>query len=223
MTPDERFRIASITTSFVATVVLRLVGEGKLSLSDNVEKLLPGLVPHGDGITVRQLLNHTSGIYDYEQDARLLTSYLNGNLGYTWTPRRLVALAVSHRPLFKPGARWSYSNTNYVILGLIVEAVTKSKLAEQLSRRILQPLGLKATRLGANANMGSPAAHGYYRRQDVTRLNFSFAWAAGSMVSTAGDVAHFYRARARGDSGSSLSSDVDSALGTLVDAAFCAS
>jgi D-alanyl-D-alanine carboxypeptidase len=192
--PDDRFRIASITKSFVATIVLQLVGEGKLSLTDTVEKFLPRLVPNGDKIKVRQLLNHTSGLYDYEQDPRVVAPYLNGNLGYTWTPRRLVALAVSHGPLFRPGARWSYSNTNYVLLGLIVEAVTKDKLASQLTRRILGPLGLKATRLGADANMGSPAAHGYYKGQDVTRLNFSFAWAAGSMVSTARDVARFYQA-----------------------------
>jgi len=140
------------------------------------------------------LLDHTSGLYDYESDPRLLTPYLSGNLGYTWTPRRLVALAVSHRPLFRPGARWSYSNTNYVVAGLIVEAVTKDKLARELSRRILGPLGLKTTRLGADANMGPPAAHGYYKGQDVTGLSFSFAWGAGSMVSTARDVARFYQA-----------------------------
>jgi D-alanyl-D-alanine carboxypeptidase len=194
MRPDDRFRIASITKSFVATVVLQLVGEGKLSLSDTVERWLPSLVPNGDKIRVRNLLNHTSGLYDYEMDPRLLTPYLKGNLGYVWTPRRLVALAVSHGPLFRTGARCSYSNTNYVLLGLIVEAVTRDKLASQLTRRILGPLGLKATRLGADANMGSPAAHGYYKGQDVTRLNFSFAWAAGSMVSTAREVARFYRA-----------------------------
>ena len=194
MRPDDRFRIASITKSFVATVVLQLVGEGKLSLSDTVEKFLPGLVPNGDKITVRQLLNHTSGLYDYESDPRLFAPYLSGNLGYTWTPRRLVALAVSHGPLFRPGARWSYSNTNYVIAGLIIEAVTKDKLAGELSRRIIGPLGLKATRLGADQHMGSPAAHGYYKGQDVTGLNFSFAWGAGSMVSTAGEVARFFQA-----------------------------
>jgi D-alanyl-D-alanine carboxypeptidase len=194
MRPDDRFRIASITKSFVATIVLQLVGEKRLSLSDSVEKFLPGLVPNGDRITVRQLLQHTSGLYDYEMDPRLYAPYLKGNLDYRWAPRQLVALGLSHGRLFAPGARWSYSNTNYVLLGLIVEAVTKHSLPAELTRRILRPLGLHTTRFGADANMGSPAAHGYFRGRDVAALNFSFAWGAGSMVSTAADVARFYRA-----------------------------
>jgi D-alanyl-D-alanine carboxypeptidase len=191
---NDRFRIASITKSFVATIVLQLVGEQKLSLSDTVGQYLPGLLPNGDAITVKELLQQTSGLYDYEQDPRLLAPYLRGNLGYRWTPRRLVAFAASHGQLFPPGARWSYSNTNYVVLGLIVEAVTKQPLADALALRILRPLGLRATRLGADRTMGSPAAHGYFRGQDVTALNFSFAWGAGSMVSTVRDVARFYQA-----------------------------
>jgi D-alanyl-D-alanine carboxypeptidase len=194
MRVNDRFRVASITKSFVATIVLQLVSENKLSLSDTVEQLLPGLLPNGAQITVTELLQHTSGLYDYENDPRLYAPYLKGNLGYTWTPQKLVALALTHQPLFSPGARWSYSNTNYLVLGLIIEAVTKHKLDDELTRRILRPLGLHATRLGADRTMGSPAAHGYYRGRDVSQLSFSFAWAAGSMVSTAGDVAQFYRA-----------------------------
>lgn len=190
----DHFRIASVTKSFVATVVLQLVGEGKLSLSDTVERFLPGLVPNGDGITVRQLLQHLSGLYNYDMDPRLFAPYLRGDLGYTWTPRQLVALAVSHPPVYGPGAHWSYSNTNYVLLGLIVEAVTGDTLANQLSKRILHPLGLQGTDLAAGQHMASPVAHGYYKGQDVTRLSFSFAWGAGSMVSTAADVARFYKA-----------------------------
>src|SRR5207247_1615364 len=103
---------------YVATVVLQLVGEHKLSLSDSVEHLLPGLVPNGNRITVRELLNHTSGLFDYEQDSRVLKPYLSGNLGYRWPPRTLVKIAVAHKPLFAPGARYSYSNTNYMLAGL---------------------------------------------------------------------------------------------------------
>jgi len=194
MRPDDRFRIASLTKSFVATVVLQLVGEKRMSLADPVARFLPGLVPKGEAITVRELLNHTSGLYDYEQDPRLYAPYLKGHLNYAWTPKQLVALAVSHRPPFTPGTHWSYSNTNYVLLGLIVEALTKHAFAGELTRRILRPLGLHATRFGADRNMGSPAAHGYFRGHDVTALNFSFAWGAGSMVSSAADVARFYKA-----------------------------
>jgi D-alanyl-D-alanine carboxypeptidase len=194
MQPDDRFRVGSITKSFVATVVLQLVGEQKLSLSDTVARFLPGLLPNGDVITVKELLQHTSGLYDYSMDPRVAAPYLKGDLGYRWTPRRLVAIAVEHGPLFPPGARWYYSSTNYVVLGLIIEAVTKHTLASELARRILGPLRLHATRLGADANMGSPAAHGYYKGRDVTPVSFSWAWGAGSMVSTAADVASFYRA-----------------------------
>jgi D-alanyl-D-alanine carboxypeptidase len=190
----DRFRVGSITKSFVATVVLQLVGEQRLSLSDTVARFLPGLLPQGKVITVKELLQHTSGLYDYSMDPRVAAPYLRGNLGYRWTPRRLVAIAVKHGQLFPPGARWYYSSTNYVVLGLIIEAVTKHTLASELTRRILGPLRLHATRLGADANMGSPAAHGYYKGRDVTPVSFSWAWGAGSMVSTAADVARFYQA-----------------------------
>ena len=124
MRPDDHFKIASLTKTYTATVVLQLVGEGKLSLDDTVEQRLPGLVPNGDKITIRQLLNHTSGLSDFEIDPRYLKPYLSGNFGYYWAPRQLVRMGVSHKPLFAPGTRYSYSNTNYVLAQLIVEKVT---------------------------------------------------------------------------------------------------
>lgn len=190
----DHFRVGSITKSFVATVVLQLVAEGKLSLADTVEQRLPGLVPKGNGITVRELLQHTSGLYDYAADARVYSPYLQGNLGYSWTPRRLVAIAVSHKPHFRPGARWSYSNTNYLLLGLIVEAVTRDTLGNELRRRIILPLGLHQTSFEAGPHIAAPAAHGYYNGIDVTTLSGSPYWAAGAIVSTAADVARFYQA-----------------------------
>jgi D-alanyl-D-alanine carboxypeptidase len=194
MQADDRFRVGSITKSFVATVVLQLVGEQKLSLSDTVARFLPRLLPNGDVITVKELLQHTSGLYDYSMDPSVSAPYLKGNLRYRWAPKRLVKIAVKHGQLFPPGARWYYSSTNYVVLGLIIEALTKHTLASELTRRILGPLRLHATRLAADANMGAPAAHGYYKSRDVTPVSFSWAWAAGSMVSTAADVARFYQA-----------------------------
>src|SRR5205814_8415107 len=104
MRAGDRFRIASLTKTYVATVVLQLVGEGKLSLADSTERFLPGLVPNGSRITIRELLNHTSGLFDYEQDQRVLKPYLSGDLGYHWPPWTLVKMAVSHKPLFPPGA-----------------------------------------------------------------------------------------------------------------------
>ena len=103
MSARDHFKIASLTKTYVATVVLQLVGEGKLNLSDSVEQWLPGLVPNGKNITLRQLLNHVSGIADFESDPRYLKPYLSGNLGYYWAPRQLVKMAVSHKPLFPPG------------------------------------------------------------------------------------------------------------------------
>jgi D-alanyl-D-alanine carboxypeptidase len=198
MRPGDRFRTASLTKSYVATVVLQLVGEGRLSLEDSIDDHLPGLVPGGDRITIRQLLNHTSGVFDLENDTRVLKPYLRSNLGYHWPPRRLVQIAVSHKPLFKPGARYSYSNTNYLVAGLIVQAVTKHSLGEELRRRIFRPLGLRATTFPTTPRMPNPHAHGYYvpgkpPALDVTGLS-PFPWAAGAIVSTAGDVATFYRA-----------------------------
>jgi D-alanyl-D-alanine carboxypeptidase len=96
MRADDRVRIASLTKTFVATVILQLVGEQKLSLNDSVERFVPGLVPNGSRITIRELLDHTSGLFDYERDARVLNPYLAGNLAYHWPPRTLVKLAVSH-------------------------------------------------------------------------------------------------------------------------------
>ena len=187
----DRFRIGSVTKTFVATVVLQLVAEGRLSLSDPVEKRLPGLVPNGRNITIRELLQHTSGLYDYTDDPRSFAPYLTGNLAYAWQPKQLVKIAVSHKPLFKPGARWSYSNTNYLLLGLILQAVTKDSIAGELTRRILKPLGLKSTTFVAGNKLPAPAAHGYYHGVDMALLSGSLYWAAGAIVSTGGDVSKF--------------------------------
>ena len=190
----DHFRAGSITKIFVATVVLELVGEGRLSLSDTVAKRLPGLVPNGARITLRELLQHTSGLYDYTDDPRLFAPYLSGNLAYAWRPRQLVKLAVSHKPVWPPGRVWSYSNTNYVLLGLIVQAVTKDTLGGELERRILRPLGLHDTRFASGTQILPPAAHGYFDGRDISGLSGSSYWAAGAMVSTAGDLARFLSA-----------------------------
>ncbi len=194
MQMNDRFRVGSITKSFVAAVVLQLVAAGNLSLDDNVDTLLPGLLAGGAGITIRELLQHTSGLYDYVSDPRVLGPYLKGALGYNWTPAELLEIAASHPALFPPGSRWSYSNTNYILLGLIVRAATGRSIGNQLSKAIFGPLHLQATSFEAGRHIGAPAAHGYYAGTDVTTLSGSWAWAAGAIVSTADDVADFYRA-----------------------------
>jgi D-alanyl-D-alanine carboxypeptidase len=196
----DRFRIGSVTKSFVATLVLQLVGEGKLGLDDPLERWLPGLVPNGDDITVRQLLQHTSGLYNYTDDLP--------EPPRRFRPRELVAIATGHKPLFAPGTAFSYSNTNYILAGMLVERVTGQPLAAQLHQRILQPLGLDDTELPTTQRtLASPHLRGYAppdedwqvsdgpaRLVDVTEMDTSWAWAAGAMVSTTTDLARFYQA-----------------------------
>jgi D-alanyl-D-alanine carboxypeptidase len=217
----DRFRIGSVTKSFVATLVLQLVGEGRLSLDDNLERWLPGLVPSGDQITVRQLLNHTSGLYNYTDDLP--------EPPRRFRPRELVAIATGHKPLFAPGTRFSYSNTNYILAGMIVERVTGDRLAAQLQRRIFRPLGLDTTELPTTQErIAGPHARGYSppdkgwrvtdgpaRLVDVTEMDTSWAWAAGAMVSTAADLARFYQALLGGQL---LAPELMAAMRTTVDA-----
>ena len=119
MSASDRFRIGSVTKTFVATIALQLVNEGKLSLDDNVERWLPGLIPNGRAITIRELLAHRSGLFDYIRDPRIPAPYQGGQLDHVWTPLQIVRMATKHRPLFAPGAagKQSYSNTGYVVLG----------------------------------------------------------------------------------------------------------
>jgi D-alanyl-D-alanine carboxypeptidase len=204
MRATDRFRIGSLTKTFVATVVLQLAGERKLALDDPVERWLPGLVPGGERITVRQLLNMTSGLFDYlvDGDQTVEKAYRKGNVTYVWKPRRLVEIAVSHEPRFAPGTAWSYCNTCYIVLGLIVEAASDHSLASELRRRIFDPLRLRGTSFDTKPRIAGRHAHGYEligkQLVDVSVLSPSFGWAAGAIVSTADDVARFYRALLRG-------------------------
>ena len=200
MRPNDRFRIASLTKSYTATVVLQLVGEGKLRLGDSVERWLPGLVPNGAAVTVNHLLSHTSGLFDFEHDPRVIEPYLAGNFGHYWSPRQLVEMAVSHEPLFPPGETASavYSSTNYVIAGLIVEAVTGSTIGAELDRRIFRRLGLRDTSYPTTPEIEGAHAHGYMLLGgpplfDVTGISPSLSPASGAIISTARDVADFYR------------------------------
>jgi D-alanyl-D-alanine carboxypeptidase len=196
--PDDRFRIGSVTKTFLATVVLQLVGEGKLDLDDPVEQVLPGKLRGGDGITLLQLLQQTSGLYDYLGDQRIYRPYLNGNVGYVWTPSQLLAIANEHKPRFRPGTKWEYSNTNYLVLGLIVEAVTGNPVGTELRRRVFERAGLRATTFDTKPTIAGRHMHGYLplnkRLTDVSVVSPSAAWTAGAIVSSAEDVARFYRA-----------------------------
>ena len=199
MRAENHFKIASLTKTFTATVLLQLVSEGKLSLDDSVQQRLPDVVPNGSKITIRQVLNHTSGLYDFELDPRYLKPYLAGDFAHYWSPRQLVVFGVSHKPLFAPGRGYSYSNTNYVVAQLIIERVTGRTIGAEFERRIFAPLHLRQTSYPTKPGLPSPYAHGYMLLgqpplTDVTGLSPSLAPGSGGIVSTTDDLATFYRA-----------------------------
>jgi D-alanyl-D-alanine carboxypeptidase len=207
MRPGLNYRVASVTKPFVATVVLQLVAEGRLSLSDTVDRWLPGILPYGDQVSIRQLLNHTSGVPEYLV-VPLLELYGSKQGRFrSWTPQELVALVADQPPLFAPGTTYSYSNTNYVLAGLIIEAATGRTLGQELKRRIIRPLGLGDTFFPVNRpDIPGRNARGYSLPLgdqgpvmdgpllDFTVYNPSLAWAAGNVVSDLGDLTRFFRA-----------------------------
>src|SRR5689334_8872318 len=144
LSADDQFRMASNTKTMVGTVALQLVAEHRLSLDDKVEKWLPGLVPNGGAITVRMLLNHTSGLPDYIYVPEALLS-ITGQVPRSWKPEELLALVAGEPPLAPPGASYSYSNTNYIAAGLILERAGRRSLPDLLNERIFRPLGLRDT------------------------------------------------------------------------------
>ncbi|MBG6064391.1 serine hydrolase domain-containing protein [Micromonospora ureilytica] len=200
-----RFRVGSTTKTFLATVVLQLVDEGSLRLDDTVDRWLPGVVPDGHRITVRQLLNHTSGLYDYLRTLPLppKPEFLN-NRWRTWSPAELVQRAVANPPVFDPpGSAFAYSNTAYLLLGQIVEEVTGQSYGEEIKRRVIKPLRLCDTSVpGASSRIAGPHPHGYVpilqngetSLVDYTRMNPSVMGAGGEMISTTGDLNRFFAA-----------------------------
>lgn len=191
MVPLDRIRIASVSKTFVATIVLQLMQEGWLTLDDTVERWLPGLVPNGDRMNLRHLLNHTSGLYNYLDNG--FVNSVQADPGRIWQPEELVAVATAHEPYFGPGepGRWRYSNTNYVLLGMVVERVTGNSLVSEIRSRILNPLNLYNTYFDPYESLPGGTAHGYAGNRDYTNLNLSFAWSAGNLVSTAEDLGRF--------------------------------
>ncbi|MEU8899413.1 serine hydrolase domain-containing protein [Nocardia sp. NPDC048505] len=204
--PDSRFRIGSITKTFVATVVLQLVDEGRVGLDRPIADHLPGVVPGGERITVRQLLNHTSGLYDYMKNPGMSTNRWRGTERFaTYRPEHLLEAAFRHPPYFEPGARFRYSNTNYIVLGSLIERVTGAHYGAEVERRILAPLRLSHTTVpGADPAIPEPAIRA---RQpitdgtvaDVTEMNPSLDWAAGEMLSTTADLDRFLGALLGGE------------------------
>lgn len=201
MAPGAEVRIGSITKTFVSTMALQLVAEHRLSLDDTVQKWQPGLVPNADQITVRELLQHTSGLYNYTDDPSFLPQLIGDPLR-AYTPRQLIAVSNAHPPLFAPGTGWSYSNTNYVVVGLILERVTHRPISALIQQRIVRPLRLAHTFFPEiSPDIPGYHAHGYLPPSltgdgwlDITRISPTWAWAAGAVVSNVDDMRAFYRA-----------------------------
>lgn len=212
----DHYRVGSITKTFVSTVLLQLEAEGRLSLDDTVDHWLPGVV-RGNGndgtkITLRRLLNHTSGIFDYTTDDDFVRTYFakDGFLQHrydTATPEHLAGIALAHEPNFAPGASWSYSNTNYVLAGMVIRKVTGHSYATEIRDRIIEPLGLRGTSVpGTTATLPRPSSRAYSKlartttgpTYDVTALNPSLASSSGEMISDNADLIRFYTALLHG-------------------------
>jgi D-alanyl-D-alanine carboxypeptidase len=185
--PSSRFRIGSVTKTFVATVVLQLVDEGTLALDDPIDRHLPGVVPNGTAITVRQILNHTSGIYDYAHERDWSTNRWRGDGRFrTYQPQELLDVAFAKAPYFPPGQGWRYSNTNYVVAALLIERLTGRPYGVEITERILRPLHLNQTSLpGTDPTVPEPHAHGEMISTTADLNRFIAALLGGDLLSPA--------------------------------------
>jgi D-alanyl-D-alanine carboxypeptidase len=200
MEPDTNVRIASISKIFTAVVVLQLVEEGQIELDAPVSTYLPDLLPNGDAITVRNLLQHTSGLYDYLEDRRFAgQAYQEAQRSFE--PRELVNYAAQFPLAFPPNSpgNWDYSSTNYVILGMIAEQVTGNTMAQEVRTRISEPLGLEQTVFAPYEPEPEDTASGYSQGVDQTNVAMSFAYATANIVSTPSEVRRFGEALINGE------------------------
>ncbi|WP_159620476.1 serine hydrolase domain-containing protein [Arthrobacter zhaoguopingii] len=200
---DGEVRIGSASKPFSAVVALQLVEEGLLELDRSVDTYLPGLIK-GEGIdpkaiTVRQLLQHTSGLPEYTTE--VIVNEASADRDIYRSPRDVLDLALGQPAIFPAGERHQYTNTNYIVLGLIIERVTQRPLAEQIHDRIVTPLDLKHTYLPEPGETGLRGEHplGYHtdakgELRDVTEYDSSTAWASGAMVSTPAELNTFMKA-----------------------------
>ncbi len=221
---DTHFRIASITKTMTSAVILQLAQEGKLKLDDPVSKYEPQ-VPDGDNITLAQLLEMRSGLYSFT-DAPEISEAMDDDPARVWTPQELLDIAFAQPAMFAPGAEYYYSNTNYVLLGLIIEQLDGKPLGESFEERLFEPLGMTDTFFPdpTDDSIPDPSSHGYLygsaahvmmgtpytpemqaeaeagtlEPTDFTGINHSFSFAAGAVISTAADLAIWMEALAGG-------------------------
>ncbi|MFE6099914.1 serine hydrolase domain-containing protein [Streptomyces laurentii] len=203
---DGQVRAGSNTKAFTAVVALQLVAEKKIALDAPVDTYLPGLL-RGEGIdgrhiTIRQLLQHTSGLPEYLDKGAILDDRQR-----YYEPRELLDSALAQKAHFSPGAKWEYINTNYLVAGLIIQKVTGRPLGEEINRRVVDRIGLRHTSFPTPGDMAihEPHPKGYHRDtagspwREVTELDPSWGWAAGAVVSTNSDLNRFYTALLGGE------------------------
>lgn len=191
MRPDLFMRIGSETKTFTVTALLQLVDQRRVALDDPISKYLPG-VPDGDRITLRELARMQSGLFNYSDDDRFARRLFADPLR-PYTPAQLLALSFSHPPAFPPGRGWQYSNTNAVLLGLVVERVSGRPLSDYLREHVFAPLGLRGTSLPSTNAYPQPHPQGYTQTPEgqavvATDWNPSWGWAAGSAISDLADL-----------------------------------
>ena len=199
MTPDLYMRIGSNTKSFTTTAILQLVEQDRLRLDDPIADFVPG-VPNGDTITIRHLGMMRSGLVNY---AEFTIPRLASEPQRQWTAEELLAISFSHPPIFAPGARFDYSNTNTVLLGVVVERISGQPIREYILEHILEPVGLTHTSFPVGAEYPAPHPHGYWRTPtgeivNTASWNTSWGGAAGQMISTLDDLRIWARALATG-------------------------
>src|SRR5215217_4510189 len=205
MTPEAHHRIGSVTKTFTATLLLKAADDGLLSLDDTIDKYVKG-VPNGNKITLRQMSDMTSGIASYTEDDQWVKEW-SSDPTKVWKPEDLARFGIKESPLFKPGTAWFYSNTNYVLLGLVLQQVTGKPINQLYQEEIIRPLHLTETSFpGTSSAIPEPYDHGYTLQGkssgskpiDSTHWSPSEAWTAGEMISTVGDLLLYGRALGTG-------------------------
>ncbi|MQS11008.1 beta-lactamase family protein [Streptomyces kaniharaensis] len=202
MSPDLYMRIGSVTKTFTATAILRLVDQGKVGLDDPVSKYIPN-VPNGDQITLRELGDMRSGLFSYSFDPDFQQAFFS-DPNRPFTPDQLLAYSFKHPPNFPPDAKFEYSNTNAILLGLVVEKVSGQSLSDFMKQQVFTPAGLNKTVLPTDAAFPDPHAHGYTNQTlngataDSTTWNPSWGWAAGAVISNLTDLQTWAKVLATG-------------------------
>lgn len=193
---DMQFRIASVSKTFIGSAILQLVGENKFQLNDNMEKLLPGFLDYGEKITVKMLLNHSSAIPDYATTDEFQEQWTE-DLTYNWSKKELFDFIKNEDLLDKPGHEGYYSNSNYYLLGMLIEKYSQKSLPEYLKNNIFDPIRLSNTYFPTADDLGGKYADGYFdfnenglfeSNEVVTTQSPSALWAAGMIVSDIHDL-----------------------------------